>query len=192
MNAAGSHRASIRKRRGGDWLTLVLPVFFALALSLTDPVTAAGKPTLEYQVKASYLYNFLQFVEWPRTALASGTILVCVFGKDKFGTALDAIAGGSVRGYAITAKRVDEPEKLDGCQVVFVSASERAREFLVLQRLAGHPVLTIGETPGFADRGGVINLIQINDKIRFEINQGAAARDGLKISAQLLQLAVRR
>lgn len=192
MSAPGLQRTGIRRRLNLARRRLFSAAFLVLMLSLAGPATAAGKPTLEYQVKASYLYNFLQFVEWPPGALAADAILVCVFGQDRFGAALDAIAGENVRGHAIAVRRVHEPEKLNACQVVFLSASEREREALVLQRLAGQPVLTIGETPGFADRGGVINLIQVDDKIRFEINQRAAARDGFRISSQLLQLAVRK
>jgi len=148
------------------------------------------RPTLEYQVKASYLYNFLQFVEWPPEALTGGTVLVCVFGEDNFGAALQAITGETARGLAIAARHFSKPEGLEACHVVFVSASERSREPLVLQRLAGQPVLTVGETAGFVERGGTINLVRIADKIRFEINQQAAEHNHLKISAQLLQLGV--
>jgi hypothetical protein len=149
-------------------------------------------PTPEYQVKASYLYKFLQFVEWPPETFTGGTILICVFGKDNFGAALRDMAGATVRGRTVAVRDVRESEDLETCHVAFVSASERRRERRVLQRLAGRPVLTVGETAGFAERGGTINLVRVADKIRFEINQRAVARNHLKISAQLLQLGVRR
>jgi hypothetical protein len=175
-----------------DWQRLLLAGFIALVLPLAGTARASGKPTLEYQIKASYLYNFLRYVEWPPGTLSGNTLLVCVFGKERFGTALDSIVGESVRGQVIAVRPVSEPGQLDGCRLVFVGAAERGQEDVILQQLAGRPVLTIGETPGFADRGGVINLIRVKDKIRFEINQQAAERGGLRIGSQLLQLAVRK
>jgi len=149
-------------------------------------------PSVEYQVKASYLYNFLQFVEWPHDAFSSNRITLCIFGKDRFGSALAATAGETSRGRTIEVRRAEALEELKSCHVVFLSSSERRREFQVLRALAGRPVLTIGETQGFTDRGGIINLVPVGKTIRFEINQQAAERNRLKISAQLMQLAVRR
>lgn len=182
-------RASAWAGRRGQWLLALLAVLLVLA---APPARAEKPPTLEYQVKASYLYNFLRFVEWPPDAFAAGTMLICVFGEDNFGTALRTIADETVRGLAVAVRRFSEPEGLEACHVVYVSASMRDREPQVLQHLAGRPVLTIGETAGFTKRGGAINLIRVADKIRFEINQQVAERNRLKISAQLLQLGVRQ
>lgn len=149
-------------------------------------------PTLEYKVKASYLYNFLQFVEWPAEAFPNNTIFICVFGVDKFGAALRPIAGEVVRGRTIAVRYLLELKGLENCHMVFVSASERNRDWQIVQHLAGRPVLIVGESNGFLDRGGIINLIRVDDKIRFEINHQAAKRNNLKISAQLLKLGIRR
>ena len=192
MSVPGVTRAATRTGPGVDWRRLLAAVSIALVLSLAGTARAVEKPALEYQIKASYLYNFLRYVEWPPGTLSGNTLLVCVFGKERFGTALDSIVGESVRGQVIAVRPVSEPGQLDGCRLVFVGAAERGQEDVILQQLAGRPVLTIGETPGFADRGGVINLIRVKDKIRFEINQQAAERGGLRIGSQLLQLAVRK
>lgn len=177
-------------RRWDRWSLALIATL--LAFVVMPQARSENRPTLEYQVKASYLYNFLQFVEWPPKALAGGTILICIFGEDNFGTALRAITGETVRGLAVAVQQFSEPEGLEACHIVYVSASVHAHESLVLKRLVGRPVLTIGETAGFAERGGMINLIRVADKIRFEINQQAAERNHLKINAQLLQLGIQR
>lgn len=170
------------------WLWLLITT---LLVSIHSTVRAENAPTIEYKVKASYLYNFLQFVEWPVDAFADNTILVCVFGMDNFGSALRPIAGEVVRGRTIAVRYFQDLKGLESCHVVFVSSSERNRDPQVLQHLLGRPVLVVGESSGFVERGGTINLIRVADKIRFEINQQAAKRNRLKISAQLLQLGVR-
>lgn len=156
------------------------------------PLYAQPSPTVEYQVKASYLYNFLQFVEWPPEAFQGDDIVLCVFGEDRFGAALRATAGETSRGRTIVIKHVETADTLEACHVVFLSSSKYQDEIKVLSRLAGRPVLTVGETQGFTRRGGIINLVPVANTIRFEINQSAAERNRLKVSAQLLQLAVRR
>jgi hypothetical protein len=176
-----------RRRHRGFALIAAL-----LALAAAPQAWSEKRPTIEYQVKASYLYNFLRFVEWPPEAFAGDTVLICVFGEDNFGSALRAIAGETVQARTLAVRHFREPEGLEACHIVFMSASERGRESQVLQRLAGRPVLTVGETAGFAGRGGAINLIRVADKIHFEFNRPAAERNRLKISAQLLQLGVRR
>lgn len=170
------------------WLTILIAL---LLFAVNSAAKAEDAPTIEYKVKASYLYNFLQFVEWPLEAFANDTISVCVFGADNFGAALGPIAGEVVRGRTIAVRYFQDLKGLENCHLVFVSASERSRDSQVLQHLLGRPVLTVGESSGFAARGGTINLIRVADKIRFEINQQAAKRNRLKISAQLLQLGVR-
>ena len=148
--------------------------------------------TIEYKVKASYLYNFLKFVEWPAGAFTNNTILVCVFGVDNFGAALRPIVGEVVRGRTIAVRYLLDVKGLENCHMVFLSASESNRDSQIAQYLMDRPVLIVGESSGFLERGGIINLIRVDDKIRFEINQQTAKRNRLKISAQLLKLGVRR
>lgn len=156
-------------------------------------LAATQHPSVEYQVKASYLYNFLQFVEWPHDAFPDDQLNLCVVGEDRFGTALAATTGKTSRGRKIAVKHIQAPPaQLASCHVVFISSSAGWQEFQILRELSGRPVLTVGETEGFAGRGGIINLVPVGATIRFEINQRAAQRNGLKVSAQLLQLAVRR
>lgn len=171
---------------------LLLSIAACMCFASASLARTERRPSVEYQVKASYLYNFLQFVEWPKEAFSGDHIVLCVFGENRFGSALAAATGETSRGRRIAVKHLATSEELESCHVVFLSSSERWREFQVLRALAGRPVLTIGETKGFTDRGGIINLIPVGNTIRFEINQRAAERNRLKVSAQLLQLAVRR
>lgn len=180
------------RRLSAFWrFTCLCSLFTTLPVAIESTATADETPTIEYKVKASYLYNFLQFVEWPVDAFTNNTILVCVFGVDNFGTALRPITDEVVRGRAIVVRYFQDMKGLENCHVVFVSTSESHRDSQVLQSLAGRPALIVGESSGFVERGGTINLIRVGDKIRFEINQQAAKRNRLKISAQLLQLGVR-
>lgn len=162
-----------------------------LLLLLLPPAVRAQAP--EYDVKAAFLFNFVKFVEWPANAFAEerAPVTICVYGEDPFGPALDAVVQGEKVGErSLLVQRPDSLDSLGGCHVLFVSRSEAERTGEVLARVAGKPVLTVADTEGFLQDGGVINFVLEGSKVRFLINQKAAERNGLRISSRLLRLAM--
>ena len=145
----------------------------------------------EYQVKAAFLFNFVQFVEWPPGAFTNSDTPICigVLGEDPFGTALEeTVRGETVHNRKLIVERSRRVENLKDCHLIFISKSETERVPEILGDLDPVPVLTVSETQGFAQRGGIINLYLAGNKVRFEINPAVARRKGLKISSELLRL----
>ncbi len=145
----------------------------------------------EYSLKAAYLFNFTQFIEWPSNSFIStdAPIVIGVLGEDPFGGALDqAIKGKAVHGRSLELKRFKQIGEMRGCHVLFVCASEAARlpEIFLAAQKGG--ILTVSDIDRFAERGGIINFYKENNKVRFKINLNAAERAGTKISSQLLRL----
>jgi len=147
----------------------------------------------EYEVKATYLYNFARFVGWPASAAAakSDSFAICVLGQDPFGPALDAIvAGETIGGKAVLAKRVTNPQDAVGCRVLYISSSEESRLREVLAALDRSSILTVSDIPQFSQRGGMIQFVQESNKVRFEVNLASAVAAGLTLSSELLKVAV--
>jgi len=143
----------------------------------------------EYKVKAAFLLNFGKYVEWPASAMGA-SIDICVLGRDPFGATLDeTLAGRTVGSRRVNARRVSAISEAGGCSILFISRDESVRVDAVLDGLAGSPVLIVGEQDRFARKGGMINFVEVDQKVRFEINEAAAKKAGLKISSQLLKLA---
>jgi hypothetical protein len=143
----------------------------------------AQQPSLEYRVKAAYLYNFVKFVEWPA---AAGPLTICVVGRNPFGSVLqETVRGESIGDRPLAVRSVAQPDA--NCQVAFIPEGTAAAPALRAAR--GIPVLTVGETPSFLSQGGIINFVVEEGKVRFDINQEAAMRADLKISSRLLRLA---
>jgi hypothetical protein len=145
----------------------------------------------EYQIKATFLFNFVQFVEWPKEAFTSSDTPICigVLGEDPFGAALeDTVRGETVQNRKLIVQRSRRMESLKNCHLVFISKSETEQVPGILGALDPASVLTVSETQGFAQHGGIINLYLAGNKVRFEINPAAAHRKGLKISSELLSL----
>lgn len=145
----------------------------------------------EYQVKAAFLFNFAQFVQWPDTVFASSDSPFCIgiLGDDPFGKALDeTIRGETIQGHKMTIQRARQVIDLKNCQIIFVSKSEKSKVPEILAAVGSRPVLTVGDVPGFARNGGGINFFLEGGKVRFEINSDATKTSGLRFDPQLLSL----
>jgi hypothetical protein len=163
-----------------------------VAVLLLLPGALAAQTAPEYDVKAAFLYNFTKFVDWPASAFPdTNSLKLCLLGEDPFGRSLQAVAGEQVGSRKLTVTRTDSLAKAGGCQVLFISRSERERLPQILAMVKESPVLTVGDTKGFVDQGVIVNFILEGSKVRFEINTDAADRAGLKVSSKLLQLAKR-
>ena len=171
---------------------VVLRLLLAAWLGLFLCAGASGQAPKEYQIKAVFLFNFIQFVEWPAAVFPTPEtpIRIGVFGDDPFGGALEtAVEGERVRGRPVVIIRAERLHDLLSCHAIFVCPSERAQVGPILNVLNGRPILTVGDSPDFARRGGVISFYLEGQKVRFEINRAAAGANGLKLSSQLLSLA---
>jgi hypothetical protein len=142
--------------------------------------------SLEYRVKAAYLFNFTKFVEWPAASASEREpFTICVAETNPFGSVLaETVQGETVAGRPLVVRVARDPA---GCQVLFVPADVPADAFLRNVRTA--PVLTVGESSAFLRRGGIVNFFLDGGKVRFEIDQAAAERANLRISSRLLRLA---
>ena len=145
----------------------------------------------EYEVKAAYLLNFLQYTTWPDAALGDDDpIVLCVLGTDPMGDLLArAVAGRRVAGHQVELLAVERVLEVDRCHAGFIAQQNRIAPRVWLERLEGRPVLTIGEGEGFTQDGGMIGLVLEARTVRFEVNLDAVRRSGLELSSRVLRLA---
>jgi hypothetical protein len=185
-----ANSVSLRERYSGGRLSRLKVVGAVSALFASTMLFAQQPKPTEYQVKATYLYNFGKFVRWPTPAGKSDSFAVCVLGQDPFGPILDAtLAGESLDGKPVVLKRILRPQDATDCRILFISATEEKhlKEILITLDEAG--VLTVSDMPGFTRRGGIIQFILEGEKIRFEINLASAENARLVLSSELLKVA---
>lgn len=146
----------------------------------------------EYEIKAAFLPNFARFVEWPSAALPAGApFVIGIVGEDPFGSLLTrAIAGQSVEGHPLQARYVRWNDAFRGCHILFIASSEVSHITQILSEATMAGALTVADFESFARRGGMIELRMVGNRVRFDINSGAAAASGLRISSRLLILAL--
>jgi len=175
-------------------------LIITLSMTLNSTSTAAAQAgdasdSSEYLIKAGFIYNFAKFVEWPTAAFpqSDSPIVIGVLGTDPFGNTLDRIVEDKkigTRGFIVKRYKWSKDLKdLRDCKILFVSASEKAHIDEIVQVVKGLPILTVGETPGFAERGGMIRFTLEDNRVRFEVNVDAAHEADLNISSRLLTLA---
>lgn len=146
----------------------------------------------EYQIKAVFLFNFAQFVEWPTNAFPEEQtpLTIGVLGDDPFDAFLDeTVQGEKVDGHPLMIQRYHNIEDAKNCQILFISRSERSRMEQILADLKGRNILTVGDMEGFSKSGGVIRFVTEENKIHFRINLEAAKNANLTISSKMLRLA---
>jgi hypothetical protein len=174
---------------------------FALLMTLLLALAGSGATALaqemvderlEYNVKAVSLYAFGRYVTWPDSAFESpnSPFVIGVFGGNPFGDALDRIAAKkSLGGRSITVRLLKSPGDSIGCHIVFVSRTvEASVQTEIIQTASGKPVLLVGESPGFVERGGIINFYQSGSNVRFELNPDKGVEARLSLNAKLLTL----
>ena len=162
-------------------------------LSWPVPTHAAAseKPT-EYDVEAAYLFNFGKFVSWPTNPPnRNRPLAICVIGEDPFGPSLDRIVSGeTIGGRPVVDKRISNLEDVSDCSILYISSSEATRLNRILTAVKDAPVLTVSDIPDFTQRGGIIQFVLRENRVRFEVNLDPVQRDRLILSSELLKVAV--
>ena len=150
---------------------------------------AQAGESLEYGIKATYLYKFAPFVEWPEKVFPSpeSPINVCVSGANPFGGALDRIVTGQrVGGRPIAVRHLGQIAPDSGCQIAFLGGSPEQSAAQAAALLRGQPVLTVTDGSG----GGIVSFVIVDNRVRFAIDKNAADEAHIVISSKLLSLAV--
>lgn len=163
-----------------------------LLATLMISALSAAPPPNEYALKSVFLYNFCRFIDWPDVAFGSPNdpIVIGVLGEDPFGPLLDeAVQGETFRGRTIRIEHYRTPREISRCHLLFIGASEMGRINEILWAVAGKSIVTVGETPGFVERGGMIALAADRNRVRLLINPGTLRAARLDVSSKLLRVA---
>jgi YfiR/HmsC-like len=188
--AARRPALGIPRRRIHRWLGIVLLIAVALGATQTHNAVAGTDRASLGDVEAAYLYNFGKFVRWPDDP-GHGPVLICVAGKDPFAqTVAHLVTGERLNDRPLQVRNLERPDAVQGCSILFVGAGQRAQLDGYLAAAAGKPILTVGDSPDFLARGGIVQFIFDENHVRFSVNLNAANRNGLSLSSQLLKVAV--
>ena len=186
------------------YIVIAVTILTALAAS---QARSANDPEIdrEYKVKSGFIYNFIKYIDWPEKKLNiekdDDPIVIGVIGVNPFDGALEPITKKKIKNKKITIryfsgfkqakKKYSDKhiEQLRNCHVLFVSSSEKKIVENITKLASGSNVLTISDIDGFIKKGGIINFVTKNKKVRFSINLDAAKRSELVIPTTILKIA---
>jgi hypothetical protein len=178
------------------WLRGAQACLIAVLLACTGAEAKAGSSpaevSLEYAVKATYLYKLAPFVNWPPATFSAADepFRICVAGDDPFGHYLErAVAGRSLGTHPFEVRRLDTLTPDAACQIVFISHLPSQSIHDALDAVSGRPVLTVVDSTA-PHQGGIVQFVIQRGRVRFVIDTGAAARNHITINSKLLNLAV--
>jgi hypothetical protein len=165
-----------------------------LALALLARGGRAEEPSLEGAVKATYLYKFADYIEWPdgRFASPGDPVTLCVAGSDAIAALVEAAAAGRTLqdGRAIAVRHVAASRGRD-CDILYLAPQREEAQQEALRAVRGQPVLTVSDAPLPGKLNAVIAFAIVDNRVRFDIDLDAAAQNHLTVSSKLLNLAVR-
>lgn len=174
-------------RRAAVWrlCAVVVPLALLAAASIAEQARYS-----QTDVEATYLYDFTKFVTWPPAAPGS-PLTICVLGG---GPVIDPlhrlITNTVIGGHPLAVAEVENALDAQSCSVLFLPGTSQASHEEMLAMLHGRPVLTVSDSPGFIDGGGMVQFVVHGGRVRFSINLTAANQNGIRISAELLKVAL--
>lgn len=171
--------------------TRTLSWFATLSVALCSLAAANAQSVSETSVKAVFLARFGSFVEWPARALrsASAPLTICVAGTDALADSVARAAGSGRSGSRPSVRRLDTVRPGSGCDVLYAGGGRSQSVASSLRAVADEPVLTVTDAR-YGDTRGMIHFVVVNDRVRFHVDQGEANRNGLRLNARLLAIAL--
>lgn len=172
------------------------PVLAGLLLTCTLLAPLRAEPVVqsdEYRLKAAFIFNFSQFIDWPPSAFAAeeAPLRLCLLGRDPFGESLKALEKRRSKGRAIAVQHVRSLAEARNCHVLYIDDPQEALGNAELARGLGNaPVLTISSAPDATSKGIGIGFVSQSDKLRWSLNLDALKRAQLRVSAKLIEVAI--
>jgi hypothetical protein len=163
-------------------------MFFAVGVLLLFSFTNVSAQKEKFQ--SLFIYNFSKYVKWP-DGLPTDKFVIGVIGSTEMTKALESMATNrKVNGTDIIVKQFSSASEVEDCHILYISESASSKLSSIVSDIGDKPVLIVSDTPGMAKKGSVINFIEEEGKIKFELNQKYAESRGLKVSGSLVSLAI--
>jgi hypothetical protein len=189
-NLKRSRPAANQVSPGRAWRGFALALFLLIGPGTCKSAAQTGTQH-EYELKAGVLYHIIEYVQWPAEVVSNtpATLQIGLIGQIPFADALEVLNGKTIQGRQLIVKRISDLPAAANCQVLFIGESEKPRIPEIVAEVKDRPILTVSEVEGFAEQGGMVNLLAGPNRIVMEINREVTGKAKLNISSQLLKLA---
>ena len=167
----------------------LLTILLLIVLSSTHSYGQEDDVPMEYLVKAKYLINLPLFTEMTSHKNNGTDFTICVIGDTPMENVLKSSKGIIIKGRPLAVSKIEGPDQVDRCQILFIAASERYRLQALLTKTQQQGILTVSDMRDFTRMGGIIGLVTVNARVTFDLNRSSAGRASITFSSHLLKLA---
>ncbi len=175
------------------WSNIVRRGCLVVALSaLLCGIAVAEDKAAEITVKAAITHKIAKFVSWPDGRFDDGNdkLRLCVLGDELTLDAFEKLSSRPIHGRDLEVLPAPEPLLVArSCDLLYLGHEDERDASEWLGSVAGQPVLTFGEDGKYGSDGTIVTMTIRRNRVSFSINLEANQHTGLRISAQLLQLA---
>jgi hypothetical protein len=183
---------AVLMRGAGEWARLLYrgALYGLLGVLFCNASGSSAAAPSEYRVKAVFLFNFTQFVEWPPGVFKSpeAPFVIGILGDDPFGAEIDSVVRGETVGLRpLVIERYHAVTDVRDCNILYIGRTQIGHLPEILAALAGRSILTVSDSDTADQRGVMIRLLTQSNRIRMQIDVGAAKRGNLTISSKLLR-----
>lgn len=161
-----------------------------LTVVLIAGIAFAGEAQPKYQFHHIFIYQFTKYIQWPAN-YQSGDFVIAVMGDSGITPYLESMAKSrKVGSQNIVIKVLNHVGELDKANIVFVPDNKSNLLDPLVYKLGNDPTLIITESDGMLERGSAINFVKLNDRIKYQLDQGNIEKHNLKVSTELLKFAI--
>lgn len=150
--------------------------------------TPSNPSSREYHLKAAFLRYVAKYIEWPKAEIKDGAINICVLGQVPSFEGLNSINGKIVNDLTLVIRKILTVDDNANCQIIFVTKTEDDEIPNIVKTLVKKPILTFGDMPGFAEKGGAMNFYIANNRLAIMVNLPPIGEANLKVNPQMLRL----
>lgn len=169
--------------------TLILLALFLIIMPIFDTnINVSGQTMDEYAVKSGFLYRICKFTQWPQPANPGKPFIISILGKTTPGKEIKIPEAETIDKRKIVIRKIRRLSEINDSEVLFITSSEAHRLDTILDYTGNKPILTVGDTKGFAQKGVIINFYIQNRGVRFEINYEASKKALLQMHSQLFTI----
>lgn len=171
---------------------ILLLASFLLAPAHAGETRGAHMASLsESEVKAAHIFKFKKYAEWPDDALPKGApFVIGVAGSSEIAQALEQLASKrDPERREVQVRQLQQGDALDGIHILFVGKEQSVALTDWLNRAQGKPILCVTDISGPMPPGSMINFVDHENRIRFDVSLTAAEHSQVRLSAALLTVA---
>ena len=141
---------------------------------------------IEDKLKSIIVGKIAKFINWENSD--SKEFVITVY-KNQLGDYFNSIHNGKkINDKKIRIDYINNIENLKFTNILYISKATSAELSSIFNYINKKNILTISDLRGFAQKGGIIQIYSLSQKLKLNINLQKAKKENIRIKASLLRM----